>query len=364
MNHSEPIYITKPTLNSLSEYSVLLEKIWESRQLTNTGPLSRQLESALSAFLSTPHVLLVTNGTLAIHVAIQALDLKDCEIITTPFTWISTATSILWEHCTPVFVDIDPNTFNIDPAAIEAAITPNTKAILAVHVFSNPCDVDRINAIAKKYNLRVIYDAAHAFGVNIQGQSIFDFGDLSTTSFHATKIFNTAEGGAVFCTNEDLYYKVRSVRDFGFSLKRELVRLGTNAKMSELHAALGLVNLPLFEESKRSRAIRTKRYKELLQNHVVYQEYDPDAYNYAYMPVVFQDETTLLKVVEGLNAINVFPRRYFYPSLSEINVLFGKPHTPLSESLSKRILCLPLYPDLALEDVDRIAYEILKSLPS
>lgn len=362
MNNSEPIYITKPTLNSLSEYTALLEKIWETRQLTNTGPLSRQLESALSEFLSTPHVLLVTNGTLAIHVAIQALDLKDCEIITTPFTWISTATSILWEQCTPVFVDIDPKTFNIDPLAIEAAITPKTKAILAVHVFSNPCDVQQIDAIAKRHNLRVIYDAAHAFGVNVAEKSIFDFGDLSTTSFHATKIFNTAEGGAVFCANEDLYYKVRSVRDFGFSLKRELVRLGTNAKMSEIHAALGLVNLPLFEESKRARIIRTNSYKDILQDRVVYQQYDPDAYNYAYMPVVFQDEGTLLKVVEGLNAMNVFPRRYFYPSLSEIDVLFDKPNTPLSESLSKRILCLPLYPDLALEDVDRIAREVLTHL--
>ena len=206
--------------------------------------------------------------------------------------------------------------------------------------------------------LKVIYDAAHAFGVRVHGKSIFDFGDLSTTSFHATKVFNTAEGGAVFCANEELYYTVRAVRDFGFNIKRELVRLGTNAKMSELHAALGLVNLPLFEESQVQRKIRTQRYMATLQNKVTYQQYDPEAYNYSYMPIVFKDEDTLLRVVAGLNAIHVFPRRYFYPSLSEIEVLFKKPNTPISESLSTRILCLPLYPTLALEDVDRIAQTI------
>ena len=363
MKHSVPIYITKPSLGSLEEYNLLIQQIWNSRQLTNAGPLSRQLEQQLADTLNVKLPLLVSNGTIALHVAIRALKLQNCEIITTPFTWISSASSIIWEQCTPVFVDVDPATFNIDPQKIEAAITERTKAILAVHVFSNPCDVEAIESIGATYNLKVIYDAAHAFGVQFKGRSIFEYGDISTTSFHATKIFNTAEGGAVFSSTKELYEMVHSIRDFGFDRARDIVRLGTNAKMSELNAALGLVNLPIVNESISLRKERTERYKSILGNHVQYQQYDEQAYNYAYMPIVFADEYSLLQVIQELHAIQVYPRRYFYPSLGEMNKVFGTPHSPIANTLSKRILCLPLYPDLPMEHVESIAHKILKHLP-
>jgi len=362
MDSSEPIYITKPTLGSLAAYQQLIEQLWSSRQLTNSGPLSMQLERELSRTLNVPYPLLVSNGTIALHLAIRALELQDCEIITTPFTWISSASSILWEQCTPVFVDIDPNTFNIDPNTIEAAITDKTKAILAVHVFSNPCNVKAIEDIASKHNLKVIYDAAHAFGVELNGQSIFSYGDLSTASFHATKVFNTAEGGAIFSSTRELNDMVHSVRDFGFNRARDIVRLGTNGKMSELNAALGLINLPLLQKSIELRKTRYLLYRSILGDHVEYQQHCPEAYNYSYMPVVFENEATLLRVVDSLHAINVFPRRYFYPSLSEMNALFIKPKTPRADDLSKRILCMPLYPDLELRELERIATRTLAAL--
>ena len=362
MNRTGPIYITKPSLGSFEHYQQLMQQIWDSRQLTNSGPLAMQLERELAKTLDVKFPLLVSNGTIALHLAIRALELQNCEIITTPFTWISSASSILWEQCTPVFVDVNPETFNIDPSKIEDAITEHTKAILAVHVFSNPCDVDSIEQIAIKHNLKVIYDAAHAFGVNVNGKSIFEYGDLSTASFHATKVFNTAEGGAIFSSTEELKEMVHSVRDFGFDRSRDIVRLGTNGKMSELSAALGLVNLPILKENIRFRRERSERYQAILGEHVTYQQYDSEAYNYAYMPVVFENEDTLLKVVDRLNAIQIYPRRYFHPSLSEMNKVFVKPHTPAADDLSKRILCLPLYPDLAMEHVDTIANEILRCL--
>lgn len=362
MTISEPIYITKPTLGSLEKYQELLSQLWTSRQLTNSGPLSMKLEREIAQVLGVPFPLLVSNGTIALHVAIRALELQHCEIITTPFTWVSSASSILWEQCTPVFVDIDPATFNIDPSKIEDTITDRTKAILAVHVFSNPCDVHAIEQIAAKHNLKVIYDAAHAFGVEIDGKSIFEYGDISTASFHATKVFNTAEGGAVFSSTEELKEMVHSVRDFGFDRTRDIVRLGTNGKMSELSAALGLVNLPLLKDSIRLRRERSERYQTILGEHVTYQQYDSEAYNYAYMPVVFDNENTLLQVVDRLNAIKVYPRRYFHPSLSDMNKVFDKPYTPQADALSQRILCLPLYPDLPMEHVDIIANEILGCL--
>ena len=362
MDRSGPIYITKPSLGSLEQYHQLLEQVWNSRQLTNSGPLAMQLERELASTLQVQFPLLVSNGTIALHVAIRALELQNCEIITTPFTWVSSASSIVWEQCTPVFVDVDKATFNIDPQKIEAAITDRTKAILAVHVFSNPCDVVAIESIAAKYNLKVIYDAAHAFAVRVGDKSIFEYGDISTASFHATKVFNTAEGGAVFSSTKELYEMVHSVRDFGFDRARDIVRLGTNGKMSELSAALGLVNLPIVADCIAKRKERYGRYKNILGNRVQYQQYDEQAYNYAYMPVVFEDEDSLLQVMEGLNAIDVYPRRYFHPSLSEMNKVFDKPNTPMADAISKRILCLPLYPDLAMEHVEAIANEIVSIL--
>ena len=362
MKFDKPIYITRPNVASLGDVTTLLQEVWDAQNFTNNGPMLRKLENALRSTLHIRHPVIVNNGTIAIHIALRALQLSDCAVITTPFTWIATSSCLLWENCTPIFVDINPHTFNIDVSKIEAAITPQTKAILAVHVFSNPCDVESIEVIAKKHNLAVIYDAAHAFGVEHKGRNIYEWGDLSTASFHATKVFNTAEGGAIICSSQELYETVYSIRDFGFSRSRDIVRLGTNAKMSEIHAVLGLANLPLLDGAIHKRKMITECYKRILGNHVDYQQYDADSYNYAYMPIILKDEPTTIRVVEHLQTHNAFPRRYFHPSLSEITVLFPQQPCPISEDISKRILCLPIYPDLTLEQVEHIAQLILSTL--
>ena len=362
MKFANPIYITRPFMAPLATFSEQLRSVWESQWFTNNGPRVRELETNLGTELNTRNPLLVTNGTVALHLALRTLDLKPGVILTTPFTWIATASSILWEGYTPTFVDIDPHTFNIDVSKIEDAITEDTVAIAAVHVFSNPCDVQALETLSKKYQIPILYDAAHAFGVRVGGKSIFSWGDISTVSFHATKVFNTAEGGGVFCSTAELYDKAYSIRDFGFDRQRNIERLGTNAKMSEIHAALGLVNLPLIKDAVHTRRTLTETYRSLLVGHVEFQHYDPEAYNYAYMPVVFKEENELLSVVEHLNAHNVFPRRYFHPSLSSMTNLFPNQPCPNSEDLASRILCLPLYPMLDVEIVEQIAQLILDSL--
>ena len=362
MKFVEPVYITRPLVAPLEALANGLESVWESQWFTNNGPRVRELEQKLAAELDTAKPLLVTNGTVALHVALRTLGLQPGTILTTPFTWIATSSSILWEGYTPKLVDVNPNTFNIDVSKIEEAITDDTVAIMAVHVFSNPCDVEALERISKQYNLPIIYDAAHAFGVQVGGKSIFSWGDISTASFHATKVFNTAEGGGVFCSTPEHYEIAYSIRDFGYDRSRNIERLGTNAKMSELHAVLGLINLPLMEGAINKRRLLTKTYRAILDGHVRFQQFNPDAYNYAYMPVVFASENELLRVFEHLQDHNVFPRRYFYPSLSEVTTLLPNQPCPVAEDLASRILCLPLYPTLEVEAVKQVGRLIVESL--
>lgn len=294
-----PIYVTMPSMPPLAEYTQLLEGVWERGILTHNGPLVQQLERELQEKLRVKHMVSMINGTVAIQIAMKALSIESGEIITTPFTWVATASALLWERCTPVFVDIDPETLNIDPSKIEAAITHRTRAILPVHVFSNPCDVDAIDAIAKKHNLSVIYDGAHALYVHHKGQSLLEYGDVAATSFHATKLFHTGEGGGCVTTNSDLYERLKRIRFFGHNDAKDIVEDGTNGKMTEIHAALGLANLKYIDDVLAKRKQIYHAYRELLapaEDRLRYQKFDPASYNYSYMPVIFQSEEVLLRV--------------------------------------------------------------------
>lgn len=357
---NKPIYVTVPSLAPLEEYKELLDGVWERRILTHNGPLVQRLEKELEANLGLRNLVAVTNGTIAIQLAIKALKLRG-EIITTPFTYVATICAIQWENCTPVFVDINPETFNINPQKIEDAITHGSRAIMPVHVFSNPCNIEDINYIAKKYNLIVIYDAAHAMAVNYKERSILEYGDISATSFHATKLFNTGEGGACVTKNYELYERLRSLRFFGHNDEKNIIDDGFNGKMTEVHAALGLANLRHLDEVLSKRKLIFKRYFERLNDidYITFQKFDRDAYNYNYMPILISSEELLLDLVSKLNKCNIYPRRYFYPSLNTINAI--KPYTPMpiSEDIAKRVLCLPSYNDLNLEMVNYIC-DIIK----
>ena len=356
------IYVTQPTLAPLEDVTELMKGIWKSGVMTHNGPLVQRLEKEVGEYLGTPNIVSCVNGTMALQMAIRALELKG-EIITTPFTFIATSNAILWAHCTPVFVDIDPETFNIDPKKIEEKITYHTVAIMPVHVFGNACDIDAIEAIAKEHNLKVIYDAAHAVGVKYKGQSIFNYGDISCTSFHATKMLNTTEGGACFTLNKELDAKLRRIRFFGFENHTDIVEDGTNAKMTEVHAAVGLANLKYLDKALTDRKEKYFYYKKKLSANfsLSFQKINVDC-NYSYFPVVFRCEADLLKVVKALNDQNIYPRRYFYPSINTFNKLFPFVSMPISENIACRILCLPLYYTLSMNDMDRIILIILNNL--
>jgi dTDP-4-amino-4,6-dideoxygalactose transaminase len=358
---NKPIYVSQPTLPPLKEYTDLLEGVWETGILTHNGPMVQRLEKEIDEYLGANTTSLVTNGTIALHLALRALDLVEGEVITTPFSWISSVSAIQWEGCHPVFVDVDPETFNIDPDKIEAAITDKTRAILGVHVFSCPCDVERIEAIASKHNLKVIYDGAHAFGVKINEESIFSWGDISTTSLHALKLLNTGEGGAIFTTGA-LKEKIKSLRFFGMDSKNNITNLGTNAKMTEIQAALGLCNLPNVTAGINIRKSIYSIYYNTLFHKVSFQKFNLASYNYSYMPVIFYSEKELLAVMSHLNANNIFPRRYFFPSLNEVKAVKQYTPCPVSEDLSRRILCLPSYNVLPYDSVKRISELILEAL--
>ncbi len=360
---AKKIYVTQPTLAPLEEVTDLLKGVWESGIMTHNGPLVQRLEKEVGEKLGVKNVVSCVNGTIALQMAIRALELKG-EIITTPFTFIATSNSILWENCTPVFVDIDSETFNIDPAKIEEKITYHTVAIMPVHVFGNACDIEAIDIIAKKHNLKVIYDAAHAMCVNYKGRSIFDYGDISTTSFHATKLFGTAEGGAVFTTNDELDQKLRRIRFFGFENHADIVEDGTNGKMTEVHAAVGLANLNYLDAALEDRINKYMYYKENLSSvlSVSFQKINGDACNYSYFPILFNTEKDCLKVIAALNAEDIYPRRYFYPSINTFNRLFPYVHMSVSEDIASRILCLPLYYSLEMIDVDKIINIIKNTL--
>lgn len=347
------INVTKTFLPPIDEYKVYLEQIWANNQLTNQGPLLNKLEGKLKSYLNVENFQYVTNGTIALQIALKALDINYGEIITTPFSYVATTSSILWEKCKPVFVDIESNNFTIDASKIETAITNKTKAIMAVHVFGYACDVEKIQAIADKYNLKVIYDAAHAFASNYKCKSLLSYGDISTCSFHSTKLFHTVEGGGCIVKDSAVNEKLNLIKRFGH-IGDEHYCLGINAKQSELHAAMGLSILPYINNILDERKKISEKYDSLLRNNVKKPaKQDGLDYNYAYYPVVFQSEKQLLEIFGKLSASGIYPRRYFYPSLNKLEYVKGE-SCPISEDISKRIACLPLYLGLEEQHIQKI----------
>lgn len=355
------IPVTKPFLPPQEEYEKYLDGIWKREWLTNNGPLVNELELQLKEYLGLKHLLYVGNGTIALQMAIKTLDLKG-EIVTTPFSYVATTSSIVWEGCKPVFVDIDPNTFNIDPLKIEAAITSKTTGILATHVYGNPCDIEAIQAIADKHGLKVIYDAAHCFGTKYKGRSVFEYGDISTTSFHATKLYHTIEGGAVFTKDPEILKRMSLLRNFGHNGPERFEGVGINGKNSEFHAAMGLVNLKYISDIMQSRYSQSAYYDTKLKNLKAQKPsiQKDSAFNYAYYAIVFINELDALKAKDALEHKKIFPRRYFYPSLSSLDYVH-KFETPVADNISSRVLCLPLFHDLSKEEQDMIARLLLRA---
>lgn len=355
------IYVTKSFTPPIDEYIIKVKEIFNRGILTNQGPCVLELEEKLRSFLNVEYIHYVTNGTIALQLALSALDISEGEIITTPFSYVATTSSILWERCKPVFVDIEPDNFTIDPSKIEAAITKNTKAIMAVHVFGYACNIDVIKQIANKHNLKVIYDAAHSFGSVYRGKALSSYGDISTLSFHATKLFHTVEGGACIVKDKAVSEKLELQKRFGHN-KDEHIALGINGKQSELHAAMGLANFSYISQIIKRRKEISDLYDSLLNKYVQRPKEQKDLqYNYAYYPVVFKSESELLNVFSILGENDIYPRRYFYPTLNKLPYVTGEP-CPVSEDISLRIACLPLYPDLTDEEVKKISDLIIKGL--
>ncbi|WP_027377492.1 DegT/DnrJ/EryC1/StrS family aminotransferase [Kaistella palustris] len=355
------IPVTKPFLPPQEEYNKYLTGIWRRNWLTNMGPLASELEMKLKEHLKLDHLLYVTNGTVALQMAIKAFDLKG-EIITTPFSFVATTSSIVWEGCEPVFVDIEEESLNIDTSKIEAAITENTTAILATHVYGNPCDVVAIEKIARKYHLKVIYDGAHAFGVQINGKSIFEYGDISICSLHATKLYHSIEGGLIITKDATLLKKLAYIRNFGFNGPEAFAELGINGKNSEFHAAMGLANLEYISQITDQRRKLTLQYDDKLK---MLRARRPlwhlnSENNFAYYPIVFENETTMLKSMEYLKTHEIFTRRYFYPSLANTLPYLEPQDFEITDKVAQCVLCLPLYPDLSLEEVDFICRLLLR----
>lgn len=340
------INVTKTFLPPQRDFGEILKRAWDENWITNRGRLVLELEEKLKAYLKSPHLIATTNGTLPLQIAIKALKLKG-EIITTPFSYVATTSCIVWEGCTPVFVDIHPEYLTIDETKIESAITSRTSAILATHVYGNPCHVEQIDAIAKKYNLKVIYDAAHSFGVTYKDHSIFNYGDICTCSFHATKVFHTGEGGALFCQDSEMVNKLFYHHNFGHDGPEKYQGLGVNAKMSELQAAMGLAVLPYMSTIFKER----QRVIEFYNENLNFEKFRPlrirehTKWNWSYFPILFESENLLLNVLQVLNSNNIYPRRYFYPSLNHLPYLDNL-KMPISEKVAKTVLCLPLSHDL------------------
>lgn len=351
----ERINVTKSFLPPQEEYEAYLAKIWKASWLTNNGPLVVELEAKIKEYLDSQYFAFLSNGTIAIQIALKALELKG-EIITTPFSYCATTTSVLWENLEPVFVDINPEDLNINARLIEAAITPNTSAILATHVYGNPCDVELIEEIAKKHDLKVIYDAAHAFGVKYKGKSLLEYGDVSTCSFHSTKVFHTIEGGSIICHDPELFEKIKLLRSFGHILDDYYIA-GINGKNSEFHAAMGLCNLNHLSGIIEGRKQIFRIYDSLLNWQTLEkptERHQDLEYNFAYYPVIFESAEITAKVIQALNEQNIYPRRYFYPSLNKLSYLKTHQACPVSEDISSRVLSLPLYPDLEHAIVEKI----------
>lgn len=340
------INVTKTFLPPIEDYNKQVQRAWDNQWLTNRGELVVELEEKLKKYLEVSNIIVTNNGTIPLQIALKILG-KSGEIITTPFSYVATTAAIVWENCTPIFVDIHPDYLTIDETKIEAAITPKTTVILATHVFGNPCNVEAIEKIAKKYNLKVIYDAAHCFGVKYNNKSIFDFGDVSTCSFHATKLFHTGEGGAMFTKDADIQHQLFYSHNFGHNGPLEFHGLGINGKISELQAALGLAVLPYMDLilSERKRVIEYYNCNLDFAKIKKLKIREKTIWNYSYYPIIFDSEEQLLLVQKLLNENQIFPRRYFYPSLNTIEYI-NRISMPISESISSVILCLPLYVEL------------------
>ena len=348
------INVTKTFFPPIEDYQAHVQRIWDNQWLTNNGELYKELSHKLQEYLGVNQVIPMANGTLPIQIALNAYA-KGGEVITTPFSYVATTASIVWEKCTPVFVDIHPEYLTINETKIEAAITPKTTAILATHVYGNPCAVDTIEDIAKKHNLKVIYDAAHGFGVTYKGQSIFNYGDVSTCSFHATKLFHTGEGGALFCQDKETRQEMWYRHNFGHDGPDKYHGLGINAKMSELQAAMGLSVLPYMEHILTER----KRVCDYYDQHLEFSKLsrlkirEHTQWNYSYYPVIFKTEEELLETMKRLATEEIYPRRYFYPSLEALPYIESN-SCPIAEDIAKRIMCLPLYTTLQEEDLKKI----------
>ncbi|SEJ29040.1 dTDP-4-amino-4,6-dideoxygalactose transaminase [Myroides marinus] len=354
------IPVVKPFLPPMEEYQDILKGVWARQWLTNMGPLATELEEKLKDRLSVSNLLFVTNGTVALQMAIKALDLKG-EVITTPFSFVATTSTIVWEGCKPVFVDIEPTTLTIDASKIEEAITENTVAILATHVYGNPCDVEAIDNIAKKHNLKVIYDGAHAFGVEYKGRSIFEYGDISTCSLHATKLYHSIEGGFIVTKDKDLNTKLQRIRNFGIAGFDTFSDLGLNGKNSEMHAAMGIVNLKYIDAIHTKRKLLYETYTEGLKGFAAVQPVwrEGATMNYPYFPLVLESEELLLNVREALAKEDIHLRRYFYPSLASALPYLPKQLLENTEDIAKRAVCLPFYYDLEEEEINRIVSVII-----
>ena len=348
------INVTKTYLPNKEKYQKYVDEIFESGWITNNGPMVQKLEKRLAEYLGVKNIVLVSNGTAALEIAYRTLGLKGF-VITTPFSFVATTSSLVTNQLLPIFADIDPNSLNLDPKNIEELSTPNTSAILPVHVFGNACEVEEIEEIANKYNLKVIYDAAHAFDVKYKDKSVLNYGDISTLSFHATKLFHTIEGGALIINDDKLAQKARYLINFGIKNAEEIPHLGTNAKMNEFEAAMGLCLLDDIKEIEEKRKIVIENYRKELKDLVQFQKQNENATeNYSYFPIAFKNEEQLLKVQKALNEKQIFPRRYFYPSLDTLTYIEPKQECKISRDISKRILCLPIYAELEKENQDTI----------
>lgn len=350
----EKIYVTKPYLPPMEEYANKISGIWDNNILTNYGPLHKEFENELKKYLKLDNLHYVNNGTTALELAIESIDKKEGEIITTPFTFIATSSAIMWKKYKPVFVDINPNNFNIDVDKIENMINENTKAIVAVHCFGYPCDVNRLKEISNKYNLPIIYDAAHTFGVKLNNESLFKHGDISIGSLHATKVFHSVEGGICVVNNQEYNDKIQAIKNFGY-VNGVPEYIGINAKPSEFHAAMGICLLNHIDEIINSRKTVSNLYRELLSDKLYIPEIPSNVeYNYIYFPVVFESEELLLETLNNLNNEGIYPRRYFYPCLNELPMFDNSYKTPIASDISRRILCLPLDTYISKENIERI----------
>lgn len=360
----KPIYVTQPALPPLVEFTGYLNQIWENKILTNNGPFHQQFEQELADYLGVKYLSVFSNGTLALITALQALRITG-EVITTPFSFVATTHSLWWNNIKPVFADIQSNSFNLDPKKVEALITPHTTAIMPVHVYGNPCDIDAFQDIADTYGLRLIYDAAHAFGVKVNGQSILNFGDLSILSFHATKVFNTIEGGAIVCQDEKTKKRIDYLKNFGFAGETTVIEPGINAKLNELQSAYGLLQLKYVDTYIEKRKHLCAKYREMLRNidgiHFL-EDIIGVRHNYSYFPILIDSEvyrSTRDEVYNLLKKNNIFSRRYFYPLISDFPTYKGLPSSrmenlPIASNVANKVLCLPIYPDLNVEIVNEI----------